>query len=154
MKPLAAFLVVVAAIAAPAPAADPLSSLRFLVGTWKCTYQAGKAPVYYKATYAYDLSGNWLRESDSWTGGGSDLGMITYEPKARSWTAVAMEDDRTTTIFRATSGSPNRIAYRSVYPTTTMTDLFEWISPSRYTLHFSETAGGRTVKSVDVCVKT
>jgi hypothetical protein len=153
MKFFAAILLLVALNAAPAAAKDPLSSLRFLVGTWKCSYHAGKAHAYYKATYSYDLGGNWLRESDSWAGGGSDLGMITYEPKTLGWTAVVLEEDRTTTLFRAPASSPNRIVYRSIYPSTAMTDVFERESPTRYTLHFTQNAGGKTIESTDVCVK-
>jgi hypothetical protein len=154
MKFLTASLFLVALNAAPAAATDPLSSLRFLVGTWKCTYQAGKTHVYYRATYAYDLGDNWLRESDSWAGGGSDLGMITYEPKARAWTEVVAEPERTTTLFRASGDNPNHVVYRSVYPSTAMTDVFERTSPTRYTLHFSQSVHGGTMKSTDVCVKT
>jgi hypothetical protein len=154
MKSYIAFLLLVALNGAPAAAKDPLSSLHFLVGTWKCTYQAGKTHLYYKATYSYDLGGDWLRENDSWAGGGSDLGMITYEPKTHGWTAVVLEQDRGTTIFRAPGSNPNRVAYRSVYPTTTMTDVFERGSPTRYTLRFTQNAGGKTMKSTDLCVKT
>jgi hypothetical protein len=154
MKVLASLLLFIASNSAPAGASDPLSSLHFLVGNWKCTYQAGKTPVYYKATYSSDLGGNWLRESDSWTGGGSDLGMITYEPKTHGWTAVVMEKDRTATIFHASGSDPNRVVYRSFYPDKTMTDIFERTSSTRYTLHFTQSAGGRTMKSTDVCVRT
>lgn len=138
---------------APAGASDPLSSLRYLVGTWKCTYQIGKTHADYKATYSYGLGENWLRESDSW-GGGSDLGMITYEPKERRWTIVVLETDRIATLFRAAGGSPNHLVYHSVYPSTSMTDVFDRDSPTRYTLHFTQSAGGRAVKSTDTCVKT
>lgn len=153
MKILVAALLVLALSPAPAAAKDPLPSLRFLVGTWKCTYQAAKTHLYYKATYSYDLGDNWLRESDSWAGGGSDLGMITYSPKERGWISVVLFG-RTTTVFHASGDNPNRVAYRSAYPDTTMTDLFERISSTRYTLHFAQTAGGKTLKSTDVCVKT
>jgi hypothetical protein len=153
MKLIVASLVLIALNSASAGASDPLSSLRFLVGTWKCTYQAGKTHVYYKAIYSYDLGSNWLRESDAWAGGGSDLGMITYEPKRHGWTAVVMEPERTTTIFHASGSDPNRIPYRSVYPDATMSDVFERTSPTRYTLHFTQSAGGRTMRSTDVCIK-
>jgi opacity protein-like surface antigen len=140
--------------ATPAAASDPLSSLRFMVGTWNCTYNAGKTHVTYRATFAYDLGNNWMRESDSWTGGGGDLGMFTYEPQRHNWTAVVMENERTTTIFRAKGSNASYILYRSVYPDSSMTDLFERTSPTRYTLHFTQNAGGKTMKSNDVCVKT
>lgn len=153
MKCSAALLLLIAVSTAPAAASDPLSSLRFLVGTWNCTFASEKTHLYYKATYSYDMGGNWLRETDAWTGGGSDLGMITYEPKRPGWTAVVLEPDRGTTIFRAAGSNPNHILYRSVYPDATMTDIFERSSPTRYTLHFTQSAGGKTMHSMDVCVK-
>jgi hypothetical protein len=154
MKVIAASLILAALVLAPASASDPLSSLRFLEGSWKCTYQAGGTPVYYKAVYAYDMSGNWLRETDAWKGGGSDLGMITYEPRRHGWAAVVMEQDRTTVIFRAGGNNPNHVVYRSVYPDATMTDIFDRVSPTRYALHFTQSIGHKTMRSTDVCEKT
>lgn len=153
MKVIACSALLLALNAAPAVAKDPLSSLRFLVGSWNCTYQAGKTRVYYKATYSYDLRDNWVRESDTWTGGGTDLGMITYSPKERGWTSVAMEPERNAFVFHGAGDNPNYIVYRSVYPTTELTDIFDRTSPTRYLLHFTQRSGGRTMKSTDVCVK-
>jgi hypothetical protein len=153
MKLAAAVLLAFASVTAPA-AADPLSSLRFLVGTWKCTYQAGRTHVYYKAMFTFDLGNNWLRENDSWTGGGADLGMITYQPARGGWIAVVFDDKRAAVVFHAAGSNPNRIVYRSVYPDTTLTDIFERISPTRYTLHFTQGRGRRSAESTDVCVKT
>ena len=67
---------------APASAGDPLSSLRFLVGTWNCTYQMGKASVSYHATYAYDMKDNWMSERDAVKGGGADRGCLPTIPSA------------------------------------------------------------------------
>ena len=153
MKLIVAVFLFAAILVAPAPAGDPLSSLRFLVGTWSCTYNAGKTPFVYKATFSYDMSGNWLRESDSWAGGGGDLGMFTYEPKRHGWTAVILEPERTTTVFRATGDNPNHVVYRSAYPDASMTEIFDRASPTRYTLHFTQIANGKTTKSADTCVK-
>lgn len=154
MKSTLAFVTIVAAALLPARAADPLGSMRFLVGNWNCTYDAGKTKATYKGTFAYELGDNWLRESDSWTGGGGDFGYFTYEPKRRGWTAVIFENERTTTIFRANGNDPNRIEYRSVYPDATMSEVFERTSPVRYVLHFTQNAGGTKIHSTDVCVKT
>jgi hypothetical protein len=154
MRLLAAFVILAGLSIAPAAASDPLGSLRFLVGTWNCTFQSGKTHVSYKATYSNEMGGNWLRETDSWTGGGSDLGMITYEPKRHGWTAVILLSDRTTTLFRAAGSNPNHVSYRSVYPDASMTELFDRTSPTRYTLHYMQSAGGKTTKSTDVCVRT
>lgn len=153
MKFFVSLLLFAALSVTPAPAADPLSSLRFLVGSWKCTYQAGKTHVYYKATYSYDLARTWLRESDS-SSGGSDLAMITYSPKAHGWTSIVIEPDRSAVVFFGAGNNPNQIVYRSVYPDAASTDVFDRKSPISYTLHFSERHGGRTMQSHDVCVKT
>jgi hypothetical protein len=139
--------------ALPARAADPLASLRFLVGTWSCSYQAGKTVAVYKATFAYDMNGNWIRERDAWKGGGADLGMLTYAAKS-GWTFVVLEPERTTTIFRATGIDANHLVYRSVLPDASMTEVFDRVSPVRYTLHFTQMAGGKATSSVDICVKT
>jgi hypothetical protein len=144
-------LLLAALAAAPGRASDPLSSLRFLVGTWNCTYEAGKARINYKATFSYDLNGNWMRESDSWEGGGGDLAMFTYEKNG--WTSVVMEHERTSALFRASGKNPNHVVYRSVYPQTGLTDVFDRVSPTRFTVHFKQTSRGKTMSSIDVCDK-
>lgn len=138
--------------AGPAAASDPLASLHFLVGTWNCGYQMGKTHATYKAAFAYDMNGNWMRQSDSWTGGG-DLGLFTYEPKI-GWTAVVFERDRTTTIFRASGSNPNHVVYHRTYPQAGATEVFDRVSPTRFTVHFTQTEGGKTTSSTDTCVKT
>jgi hypothetical protein len=153
MRTVAAGLLLVLMGTLPAPAADPLSSLRFLVGTWNCSYHAGTNHITYRAVFAYDMGGNWLRESDSWAGGGEDLGMFTYERKG-GWTAVVLEPERQTTIMRATGDNPNHIVYHSVYPDASMTNVFDQTSPTRFTLHFTQSRNGKTAKSNDICVKT
>jgi hypothetical protein len=153
MRLLASLLFCVAIESASAPAADPMSALGFLVGTWHCSYNAGKVHGAYTATFSYDLGGNWMRERDSWTGGGGDQGMFTYEPKRRAWSAVVIEEDRTTVVFRGAGNDANHIVYRSVYPDASMTDIFERRSATSYALHFTQNAGGKTTKSTDTCVK-
>ncbi|MBV8147760.1 MAG: hypothetical protein JO092_01555 [Candidatus Eremiobacteraeota bacterium] len=145
--------VLVASALAPADAADPLASLRYQVGTWTCTYHSGTKPMTYKASFSYALGNNWMRERDSWAGGGGDEDLFTYDPKTQSWTAVVVENERATVLFRARGANPNHIVYRSVYPDASATDVFDRVSPTRYTLHFSQTTGGKTTKSFDTCVK-
>ena len=154
MKAIFAVLLLLMSATGPAAASDPLASLRFLVGTWNCTYHAGAARVTYKATFSYDMSGNWMRERDVWAGGGGDEGLFTYEPKRRSWSVVIVEQDRTTTVMRGTGSNANHVVYHSVYPDPSMTDIFDRVSPTQYTLHFTQTTGGKTVRSTDTCVKT
>jgi hypothetical protein len=151
MKSLSIFLFCASLICIPASAAD-LSSLQFLVGTWHCSYDAGKTRSSYRATYAYEMNGGWIREIDSWNGGG-DQGMITYNPQ-HGWTAVVLGPVGTTTVFRGSGANSNHIAYRSVYPDASMTDVFERSSPTRYTLRFTQSKNGKTASSLDTCTKT
>ncbi|MFY9664425.1 MAG: hypothetical protein WAL67_14280 [Candidatus Cybelea sp.] len=153
MRSFIVCLILAASTLAPASANDPLASLHFLVGSWNCTYQAGKASLSYHATYAYDMKDNWLSERDGWKGGGADAGMFTYDPK-RGWTAVVIEPERTTTIFHATGANASHIVYHSLYPDASMTEAFDRVSSTRYTLHFKQKANGKTVTSIDTCVKT
>jgi hypothetical protein len=152
MKSLSIFLVFASLICIPASAADN-SSLHFLVGTWHCTYDAGKTRSTYRATFAYEMNGGWIREVDSWSGGGGDQGMIAYNPE-HGWTAVVLGPGATTTVFRASGTNSNRIAYRSVYPDASMTDVFERSSPTSYTLRFTQSKNGKTASSHDTCTKT
>lgn len=154
MSTLAALLVCVVLASSPVAAADALSSLRYLAGTWNCDYRAGNTRVNYRATYSHDLNNNWLRENDSWAHGGSDLGMITYDPKARRWIAAVMDDQRTVVVFHAGGSNPSHLVYRSAYPTGGLTNVFDRQSATRYTLHFYGKLGGRSLKSTDVCTKT
>lgn len=154
MRLLTASLASILLAPSPVAAADSLSSLRYLVGTWNCDYRAGNARVSYRATYTYDLGNNWLRENDSWAHGGSDLGMITYAPKSRQWIAVVVDDQRTTVVFHAAGTDPNHLVYHSAYPNGALTNVFDRNSATRYTLHFSGKIGGRSLKSTDVCTKT
>jgi hypothetical protein len=141
-------------LGATAPSrSDPLASLRFLVGNWTCAYHQGSARVTYKATFGYDLAGNWLRERDEWSGGGSDEALFTYDPKQRAWIAVVVENERTTTIFQGIGTDPAHVVYRSVYPKAGMTEIFDRTSPTHYTVAFTGTIDGRVMKSTDLCVR-
>ena len=139
--------------AAPGRAADPLASLSYLVGTWNCTYNGGGRHVAYTASYAYVMNNNWLRERDAWTGGGSDVGLTTYEPNDKTWTEIVAENQRSTTLFRAKGNRGAHRTYRSVYPTALMTLVFDRVSDAKYTLHFNGTYEGKAMSSYDVCTK-
>jgi len=140
--------------AMPASAADPMTSLQYLVGTWNCSFPLGGRQVTYKATFSYDLGNNWLREDDSWPGGGTDLTMLTYDPKAASWIVTIAEQERSAVVFRGTGNDPGHVVYHSVYPDAGATNIFDRVSPTSYTVHFSQTTGGKTTTSVTACVKT
>jgi hypothetical protein len=139
--------------AAQARAADPMASLGYLVGTWNCTYRAGSQQTAYTATFAYAIGNNWMRERDTSTSGAGGENFITYQPTEHAWTSVVIGSDRTTTLFRANGGDDKHIAYRSVYPNANLSDVFDRVSPTKYTLHFSGTVNSQPVTSVDVCTK-
>ncbi len=64
-----------------------------------------------------------------------------------------LENERTTTVFRADGSDSRHIRYRSVYPDSSMADAFDRVSPTHYTLHFTQTANGKTIASADSCTK-
>lgn len=136
--------------AAATPA--PIAGLHYLVGTWNCTYRAGKASFAYRATYAYDRDGHILREIASFSGGG-DEELVAYDAQHHRWTAVVLGDEGTETVMRATGSDPNHIAYRSAYPETTLAVTFDRNSATKYTLHGTYRSGGKTINSVDTCTR-
>jgi hypothetical protein len=141
-------------LAAASPAtAPPLAGLHYLVGTWNCTYRAGAARMAYTATYVYDRDGHMLREIDSWAGGGGEE-LLAYNAQRRGWTTVVLDDQGTASILRGTGSDPNHIAYRSVYPDASIAETFDRISATEYTLHATTRMGGKTIASVDTCLRS
>ena len=145
-----ASLVLAAALSATA---SPLAGLHYLVGKWNCTYRAGAVRFAYAATYAYDRDGHTLRQIASWAGGG-DEELIAYDAQRGRWTAGVLDDQGTATVMRATGKDPNHIAYRSVYPDASIAVTFERISATKYTLHATVRSGGKTITSVDTCLRS
>ena len=137
-------------VLAAATAATPLAGLHYLVGSWNCTYRAGKMSFAYHATYASDIDGRILREIASFAGGG-DEELVAYDAPHHRWTAVVLGDEGTETVMRASGSDPNHIAYRSVYPETNLAVTFDRISATKYTLHGTFRSGGKTINSVDTC---
>jgi len=138
-------------VLAAALPATPAPLVHYLVGTWNCTYRAGTVRMAYDATYIYDRDGRTLREIASWAGGG-DEELLAYDARRGGWTAVVL-DQGTATILRATGSDPNHIAYRSVYPDASIAETFDRISATEYTLHATVRSGGKTITSVDTCLR-
>jgi len=132
-------------------AATPIGDLHYLVGSWKCTYHAGAMSMAYDTTYAYNLSGQTLREIAAWAGGG-DEELVGYDPHA-GWTAVVFDDHGNTTVMHATGHNPNHIVYHSVYPDASIAVTFDRISATKYTTHGTVRTGGKTISSVDTCTR-
>jgi hypothetical protein len=149
------FIVMLASLvlaAAFSAMAAPLAGLHYLVGTWSCTYRAGAAHLAYTAAYAYDLDGRTLRQIDSWAGGGGEE-LVAYNTQHAFWTSVVFDDQGTATIMRATGSDPNHIAYRSIYPDASIAEMFDRVSATEYTLHATVRLGGKTIASVDTCLR-
>jgi hypothetical protein len=106
----------------------------------------------YDATYAYDLDGHTLREIASWAGGG-DEELLAYDAHRGGWTAIVFDDHGSATIMRATGSDPRHIAYRSVYPDASIAVRFDRISATEYTLHGTVRSGGKSITSVDTCLR-
>jgi hypothetical protein len=145
-----ALLVLAAALPATA---TPLAGLHYLVGTWNCTYRAGAVRFAYDATYAYDHDGHVLRQIASWKGGG-DEELLAYDAQHGSWGAVVFDGQGTATVMRATGSDANHIAYHSVYPDASIAVTFDRVSSTEYTLHGTVRMGGKTITSVDTCLRS
>ncbi len=129
-----------------------MAGLHGLVGTWSCTYRAAAVRLAYDATYAYDRDGHTLREVASWTGGG-DEELFAYDAQHGRWAAVVFDDQGTATVMHATGRDPNHIAFRSVYPDASIAVRFDRISRTEYMLHATVRSGGKTIASVDTCLR-
>ncbi|HET6275961.1 MAG TPA: hypothetical protein VFE16_08555 [Candidatus Cybelea sp.] len=134
------------------PATAPLAGLHYLVGTWNCTYSAGATRLAYNATYAYDHDGHILRQIATYKGGG-DEELLAYDAQHHRWTAVVLDDQGNATVMRAPGSDSSRIAYRSVYPDTSIAVTFDRTSATKYLLHGTIHLGGKTITSVDTCVR-
>jgi hypothetical protein len=141
-------------LAAALPSVSPLGELHYLVGTWNCTYRAGAVRLPYTNAYAYDRAGHTLRQVASWAAGGGDEELLGYDAEHGRWTAVVFDDQGTTTVMHATGSDPNHIAYRSVYPDANVAVTFDRISATEYTLHGTFRSGGKTITSVDTCLRS
>ncbi|MBV8244871.1 MAG: hypothetical protein JOZ38_03025 [Candidatus Eremiobacteraeota bacterium] len=141
---------VLAAVLPATPA--PIAGLHFLVGTWSCTYDAGPVRMAYATTYAYDRDGHILRQISSFAGGG-DEELIASDATRGGWTAMVLDDQGNATVMRGAGSDPNHIAYRSVYPDAGIAVTFDRVSATKYTLHATVRTGGKTITSVDTCVR-
>ena len=147
-----AFIVSAAAAATIPGSAAGIDGLHYLAGSWKCTYRAGAVHLPYATTYAYDRSGHILRQVASWTGGG-DEELLGYDAQHGRWNAVVVDDQGNATVMRATGSDPKHIAYHGVYPDASISVTFDRISATEYTLHVTVHSGGKTITSVDTCLR-
>jgi hypothetical protein len=141
------------ATATAAPTPSPVAGLHYFVGTWKCTYRAGAVSLAYGATYALNGNGQTLRQVATWTGGG-DEELVSYDGKRRSWTAVVLDDQGNATVMHSTGSDPSHLAYRSVYPDASIAVKLDRVSSNEYTTHATVRAGGKTITSVDTCLRS
>jgi len=93
-----------------------------------------------------------LRQIDTWTGGGAEE-LLAYDAQHGRWTAVVLDDQGTATILRGIGKDPNHISYRSVYPDASIAETFDLTSSTEYTLHATVRLGGKTITSVDTCLR-
>ena len=136
--------------AAPAGA---FGDLHFLIGKWSCSFAMGTQRGVYTATYAVALDGAGLLQTDTWTGGGGDAGMYSYDASTHRFNETVVVSSGQTTVFLGTPEGSKQIAYRSVYPDASAREIFQRISDSQYTLDYHQTQHGKTLSSKDICRK-
>lgn len=149
---VAMFLSLAPAAALPA-ATTPLAGLHYLLGTWSCTYSAGATRLAYSTAYAYDHNGRTLRQIATYKGGG-DEELLGYDAQHHRWSAVVLDDQGNVTVMQAAGNDPNHIAYHSVYPDASIAVTFDRVSATEYHLHGTVHVGGKTIASVDTCLRS
>ena len=132
---------------------DLMQLSQAMQGTWKCSYTTGKQTATYQAVFGPAADQSWLHERDTWAGGGGDEAFLTYDPGARQWTWVVLEGGQGATVFVAKGGDSRHLVFHSAYPNATMTNVFDRVSPTKYTLRFTQMARGKTSGNFDVCAK-
>jgi hypothetical protein len=142
----------VLAVASPATP-SPVAGLHYFVGSWKCTYRAGSMSFAYGSTYVLDGGGTTLRQSATWAGGG-DEELVSYDAKRARWTAVVVDREGNATVMHSTGSDPGHLAYRSVYPDASIAVKLDRVSSNKYTTHATVRAGGKTITSVDTCLRS
>jgi len=122
-----------------------LSALGFLIGTWTCSFGT--------AVFSYDLQNNYIRQTDTFSGGGGDVAYLTYVPKGSYWNWTVIEPQGSTTIFRG-SGPATQITFRTVYPAgDDGVEVFNRISDTKYSTTFNGTLEGKKYNATDTCTK-
>ena len=66
---------------------------------------------------------------------------------------LVLDEHGDATVMHATGKNTNHIAYRSNYPDASVASTFDRVSDTKYTLHGTYRAGGKTIVSVDTCLR-
>ena len=145
-------VVFLAVFAQGATASDDLAGLRYLVGDWRCTYHmAGQAQTF-DTSFAFAQSGNWLRETDTWKGGG-DQGFITVDATRHQWTEVVVDSGRGTTVLRGPDAGTTKLDLRSVFPDTHLHTVMTRLDSRHFSVAATQAGASGTIASNDMCVK-
>ncbi len=136
--------------ATPMRAADPVTLLRYLVGTWNCSSTIAGKTTSYTAQYAMTMGGQWLRTTNASKGYESE-DMMTYVK--HHWLVVDIEPFRAVTTYTADDTGLAHIALKPAYPKDEPDVTFDRLTFTKYRLTFDGHMGGKAVHWVDTCTK-
>jgi hypothetical protein len=153
----------------PAAVKPDFSSMRFLVGTWRCSTKSSRRPMAYVTTltYALDASGYWLEETTTVKPPAWEptplrtYDKITYDADTKRWIDVSYGDQGAYGLLTSNGWSANNLvwmdrAFTSGASMKSTTDT-TWTkaSPTKYTTYmsFEEAGSGRTVTVNGICTK-
>jgi hypothetical protein len=153
----------------PAAVKPDFSSMRFLVGTWRCSTKSSRRPLAYVTTsvYALDISGYWLEETTTVKPPAWEptplrtYDKITYDADTKRWVDVSYGDQGAYGLTTSQGWSGDRLMWhdRAFVPGAsiqTSTDtIVTKVSPTKYTTStsFVEAGSGRTVTVNGICTK-
>jgi len=134
-------------------AADRLQALSYLVGSWHCTYRVGATVQSYGAVFAFTQGGNWLHETDTWSGGG-DEGYYTFDPTHHLWTVDVLDSGRGTTVLHGPDLGASKLDLRSVLPNGGLHTVTVKVDATHFTVAATQTTASGSTTSNDRCTKT
>ncbi|HEY3674516.1 MAG TPA: hypothetical protein VGK84_00835 [Candidatus Tumulicola sp.] len=153
----------------PAAVKPDFSSMRFLVGTWRCSIKSSRRPLAYITTsvYALDPSGYWLNEATTvkppaWEPTAlRTYDKITYDADTQRWIDVTYGDQGAFGLTTSSGWNGGELiwhdrAFVSGASIRSATDTtLTKVSPAKYSTatSFVETSSGRTVTVNGICTK-
>ena len=147
--------------ASAAPTAqEGMSSVRFLVGTWRCAHTVGDFSGTYAETFATAMDGRWLKQTYEFPATTSERAVqaeyfIEYDPRVPRWVRFGAHSNGQYYGMYSTSSGDASWVWNYVLPSAKGTATWTKRSNTEYTIDGPEyPENGRLVTEHHRCTKT